>query len=519
MSEISSFLGGVPEIPRRRRTRGPSISAVFIFVGWHSRRWFVPALISPWQEDPPRAGQQIRASPFRVFAELEMAPVLPVIARALGPHLSEASEGGVSVATTVPDTRASAAATELDSDASESISLEFVSPRGTSIAMPSEPEEPEPSVQREQPLVAAAPTSRSRSRSSHHLRVIRVRSSGQLPCLPISGSVDPAPLDSTSVSGWTPESPILRIRSPGRPVPPSLPPRAVLDDDTPGSSTSPASAGPPARIQSPDLTLPPSFRWSPPLPPSLSGVPEIAEAAVDIARQVPEGSRAGVIAQGEWTDPTAVGDATVEVDMFAPEDPDDESNFRMNGSCMPGNFGADPSAFREPRRHGPRIPALLLPAPEAEATSFPRSSAELAFAAGSVAGIGASFRAQSTRREQSTTIEISGDPRGLERGWNHASNRIAEIARAGVTFYIGITENPARRWSEHAERGLWTWMEVLVTAPSSRATGELEERLVRRFGGNFMCQNIGRGGEGRSAGRPHHLYVVVGQSGLIRRSR
>ena len=58
MSEISSFLGGVPEIPRRRRTRGPSISAVFIFVGWHSRRWFVPALLSPWQEDPPPQGSR-----------------------------------------------------------------------------------------------------------------------------------------------------------------------------------------------------------------------------------------------------------------------------------------------------------------------------------------------------------------------------------------------------------------------------------------------------------------------------
>ena len=61
-------------------------------------------------------------------------------------------------------------------------------------------------------------------------------------------------------------------------------------------------------------------------------------------------------------------------------------------------------------------------------------------------------------------------------------------------------------------------MEILIEAPSSRVKGELEHRLIGHFRPVIGCTNVGPGGECRSAGCPHFLYVLVRQSGLLRRS-
>ena len=140
------------------------------------------------------------------------------------------------------------------------------------------------------------------------------------------------------------------------------------------------------------------------------------------------------------------------------------------------------------------------------------------FGLGSLA-VGAAFRnilAVSPTNLHST-LQISASPDSMESGYTHSVQRILHWARDGCTFYIGITENPDRRWSEHSQRGLWSLMDILVMAPSSYVTSELERRLIERFGHMVRCTNVGRGGERSSQGRPHYLYVLVGLSGLLRR--
>ena len=62
-------------------------------------------------------------------------------------------------------------------------------------------------------------------------------------------------------------------------------------------------------------------------------------------------------------------------------------------------------------------------------------------------------------------------------------------------------------------------MEVLVEAPSSCESGMLEAKLIEQFSHAPLCQNLGRGNERPSDGRPHYVYVVVRNSGLLRRGR
>ena len=144
-------------------------------------------------------------------------------------------------------------------------------------------------------------------------------------------------------------------------------------------------------------------------------------------------------------------------------------------------------------------------------------------AVGSLIPIGALMRSALvldgswTGHGQQTGMRIGDDAAELEAGFSHSLASIQAIACERVTFYIGISENPQRRWAEHAVSGHWAKMEVLVSAPSSRETGELERRLIARFSHHFLCTNAGAGGEHASPGRPHYLYVLVGQSGLLRR--
>lgn len=87
---------------------------------------------------------------------------------------------------------------------------------------------------------------------------------------------------------------------------------------------------------------------------------------------------------------------------------------------------------------------------------------------------------------------------------------------SGRCFYIGISERPAERWGDHARAG-YVAMFVIAVAPSSNLTARLEQALIERFRGR-RCQNIGRGGERRSAGSPHFVYVVFRDNELSRRS-
>ena len=94
-----------------------------------------------------------------------------------------------------------------------------------------------------------------------------------------------------------------------------------------------------------------------------------------------------------------------------------------------------------------------------------------------------------TGHGQQTRMHIGDDAAELEAGFSHSLASILAIAHERVAFYIGNSENPRRRWAEHAVSGHWAEMEVLVSAPSSRGTGELEQRLIARFSHHFVCTN------------------------------
>ena len=91
-------------------------------------------------------------------------------------------------------------------------------------------------------------------------------------------------------------------------------------------------------------------------------------------------------------------------------------------------------------------------------------------------------------------------------------------AHAGRQVYVGITENPRRRFDEHlAANSAWETCRVLVQAPTSRETAAIERFLISRIRDRFfLCSNYGPGGERASQGMPHFVYVVVGGS-LLRR--
>ena len=96
--------------------------------------------------------------------------------------------------------------------------------------------------------------------------------------------------------------------------------------------------------------------------------------------------------------------------------------------------------------------------------------------------------------------------------YTHALQAIRGLS--GMSFYIGITEHPVRRWRHHSSR--FDFMTVLVEAPGSHVTGPLEVQLLEVLLGRLGCLNVGRGGETPTDGTPHYLYVAARRDGLLR---
>jgi hypothetical protein len=107
-------------------------------------------------------------------------------------------------------------------------------------------------------------------------------------------------------------------------------------------------------------------------------------------------------------------------------------------------------------------------------------------------------------------ISMRMHPWGPEASYSdvleHVTRIVRTVASEGGNFYIGITENPARRFEQHSAN--WRNMIVIHSAPSSSETSSLEKSLIERFKLNLMCHNVGAGGEHASAGSPHFLYVL-----------
>ena len=137
----------------------------------------------------------------------------------------------------------------------------------------------------------------------------------------------------------------------------------------------------------------------------------------------------------------------------------------------------------------------------------------------STAAFGAAMRSLVTARRPDSLplVDLTDGQSTREDALSICSRRVrAEENR----FYIGITENPSRRFEEHqAVQGSWTRMVILCKALSSNDTAYLERGLINQHRDNIRCMNIGRGGECASGGSPHYLYLLIGHNSLLRRSR
>ena len=73
-------------------------------------------------------------------------------------------------------------------------------------------------------------------------------------------------------------------------------------------------------------------------------------------------------------------------------------------------------------------------------------------------------------------------------------------------FYVGITEDPARRFLEHQQNG-YVQMDLFIF-PSSAESGDCEIAILRSTQDIPNCQNRSGGGEVRSCREPHFCYIA-----------
>jgi len=98
----------------------------------------------------------------------------------------------------------------------------------------------------------------------------------------------------------------------------------------------------------------------------------------------------------------------------------------------------------------------------------------------------------------------------VQTGVDRVCRLCTTLVKRQSKFYIGISQDPEARWAQHlsARRHLWQHMHIVIEAPSSLVTGEIEVRVLRRFRGHQLCTNWGPGGETLTGGVPHFVYVL-----------
>lgn len=350
---------------------------------------------------------------------------------------------------------------------------------------------------------SSRPRSRSRSRNATRDAiptrdailppglVVRIRSSGRSCILPVAGQSggSTAPVPIASEASTAP----VRIRSEGStaPVPMASEASTAPVQIASEGSTAPVLIGEPLPSQ-----VPVEVHHARGLDPDENSIPVVANHSVDLDMD-PVG-----VELDENIIP-AQAHHSVDVDLDG-----NDITWRMNGSCMNEPY------IPPPVRLFTGIPMLE---PSLALPSF-LGLGNMAMGSGmsSPMCLAAAFRDTVTRGPAKATFVTDSSSHGLEEAYRFAVAHIEEHVGRDVAFYLGITENPERREQEHLAGG-WDYMDVLVEAPSSRETGMLEERLLEQFSRAPLCQNVGRGRERPSGGRPHYVYVVVRLSGLLRR--
>ena len=181
---------------------------------------------------------------------------------------------------------------------------------------------------------------------------------------------------------------------------------------------------------------------------------------------------------------------------------------RMNGSCTSEVVETRRSKRRRPTP--PQTPMMTTP------LFFPSHIFEYGIGGACFTALTGISAANSARRGSRVVVcSMLDGTTSYEAALQIARRRIlSEIGNDNV-FYLGITENPERRFSDHFRH--WDLEILLVEAASSRVTASMEISLLRELGGRSNCQNIGPGGETASAGSPHYLYLCVAMMSLMRR--
>ena len=91
-----------------------------------------------------------------------------------------------------------------------------------------------------------------------------------------------------------------------------------------------------------------------------------------------------------------------------------------------------------------------------------------------------------------------------------AANLIrSKLVLRSMQFYIGITENPCRRFEEHQKKGCYNSMDLFIFNNSSES-GNAEVALLRLVRNQKIgcCNNLSDGGETRSTSQPHFMYIA-----------
>lgn len=94
------------------------------------------------------------------------------------------------------------------------------------------------------------------------------------------------------------------------------------------------------------------------------------------------------------------------------------------------------------------------------------------------------------------------------------ADRLIEEKARQFEFYIGISERPVERLQERQSSG-YTQMHVMLF-PDSKASGNMEKRLISTWQKHPHCMNAGPGGLRASEGKPHFCYIVCRVPGLTR---
>ena len=263
--------------------------------------------------------------------------------------------------------------------------------------------------------------------------------------------------------------------------------------------------------------------------PTTAAAPEaVAEAAAAKQTAPPTSSAAA-----EQAALSSVGDASIFDGFEAGDD-------RMNGSCSAVSYDApDEAAHRHRRAAAAAAAAATAARRRRDRSRSPtrRVPAQLGLALApfsdmpflgandvqSVAGVvfwravvGRDRADMSLAGRHVFKMNAAAETSDVELAAAHCGRVIQRLVDRRLCFYVGISRDPGRRWSQHANSSAWARMIIAVEAPHASASSSVEVRTLQSWGEHSLCSNRSGGGETRIAGSPHVVCVLEG-SGLMRR--